>query len=49
MPGLRVTESQSQRLFGLRGDVSRRLLATLVDEGVLWQGRDGRYGTRVSH
>ena len=49
MPCLRLTEPQSQRLFGLRDDVCRRLLTTLVDEGLLWQGHDGRYGMRRSH
>jgi hypothetical protein len=49
MPCLRLTAAQSQRLFGLRDDVCRRVLAGLIGEGILWQGPDGRYGVRASH
>jgi hypothetical protein len=49
MPCLRLSEPQAQRLFGLRGDVTRRLLKTLVCEGILWKGDDGRYGVRAAH
>ena len=48
MPCLRLTREQAQRLFGLRPDVSERVLATLVREGTLTCGPDGRYGMRES-
>lgn len=49
MPCLRLTEPQSRRLFCLREDICRRVMAALVDEGVLSQGPDTRYGVRASH
>ncbi len=45
MPCLRLTRDQARRLFGLRPDVCDRVLATLVQEGTLVCGPDGRYGT----
>ena len=35
MPCLRLTAAQTQRLFGLRGDVCQRILAALVAGGSL--------------
>jgi hypothetical protein len=46
LPCLRLTRGQVQRLFDLREDVCRRLLAGLVDEGTLTCGPDGRYQTQ---
>lgn len=46
MPCLCLTRVQVQRLFDLREDVCKRLLARLVDEGTLTCGPDGRYRTR---
>jgi hypothetical protein len=43
MPCLRLTRDQARRLFGLRPDVCDRVLATLVEEGALACGTDGRY------
>jgi hypothetical protein len=48
MPCLRLTEGQSARLFGLRGDVCGRVLASLEREGTLQRGSDGRFGIRES-
>jgi hypothetical protein len=47
MPCLRLTDSQSARLFGLSKAVSGRVLATLVGEGTLWKSAAGRYGVRA--
>jgi DNA-binding GntR family transcriptional regulator len=47
MPGMRLTDSQSARLCGLSHAVCRRVLATLVSEGTLWKGGDGRYAVRA--
>lgn len=49
MPCLRLTEAQSARLFGLRPDVCWRVMATLMTEGFLWRGNDGRYVMRRRH
>lgn len=43
MPCLRLTAPQAQRLFGLRTDVSARIIAQLVRDGVLRLDPDGRY------
>ena len=43
MPSLHLTCAQTRRLFGLRGDICERVLATLVDEGTLTRGADDRY------
>lgn len=47
MPCLRLTCGQARRLFGMRPDVCDRVLATLVGEGTLTRGPDGRYGVRA--
>ena len=46
MPCLRLTCRQAQRLFGMRGDVCERVLATLISERFLTCGPDARYGLR---
>jgi hypothetical protein len=43
MPCLRLTPAQAQRLFGLRDDVSARVIDHLVQKGVLRLDPDGRY------
>lgn len=43
MPCLRLTGAQARRLFGLRADISERVMAALVGDGTLLQGPDGRY------
>jgi hypothetical protein len=43
MPCLRLTCPQARRLFAMRADVCDRVLATLVAEGMLVRGDDGRY------
>ncbi len=48
MPCLRVTVPQAERLFGLRPDICRRVLATLVADGTLYCGTDARYTVRDS-
>jgi hypothetical protein len=47
MPCLRLTCRQAQRLFGMRADISERVLATLIGEGLLTCGPDARYGLRA--
>jgi DNA-binding IclR family transcriptional regulator len=47
MPCLRLTDRQSARLFGLSKPVCERILGTLVGEGMLWRGGDGRYAVRM--
>jgi hypothetical protein len=42
-----LTEAQSARLFGLSKAVCSRVLATLVSEGTLWIGSDGRFVVRA--
>jgi hypothetical protein len=44
MPCLRLTAPQARRLFGLRADVCERVFGTLIAEGTLTCGADGRYG-----
>ena len=46
MPGLRLTASQAQRLWGLERDVCDALLGALVDAKFLAQTRDGAYVRR---
>ena len=46
MPCLRLTAPQAQRLFGLRSDVSARIITQLVEDGVLRLDPDGRYAAR---
>lgn len=43
MPCLRLTAAQAQRLFGLRQDVSVRIIGQLVRDGLLRLDPDGRY------
>ena len=43
MPCLCLTGPQAQRLFALRTDVAKRILAEMVDSGSLACGVDGRY------
>ena len=47
MPCLRLTDGQASRLFGLIKPVCQRVLGTLVGEGTLWKGADGRYAVRA--
>ena len=49
MPGLHLTIVQAQRLFGLRSDICRRILDTLVREGFLAEVAPGTYGRRDPH
>jgi hypothetical protein len=46
MPCLRLTAAQAQRLFGLRSDISARVIEELIRDGHLRRGADGRYATR---
>jgi hypothetical protein len=46
MPCLRLTAAQARRLFGLRADISDRVLQALVREGTLTRGGDERYKLR---
>jgi hypothetical protein len=46
MPCLSLTIPQAMRLFGLREDVCRRVLGTLITDGVLWKRDDERYVSR---
>ena len=43
MPCLRLTPAQAQRLFGLRSDISARVIDKLVKDGELRLDPDGRY------
>ena len=43
MPGLRLTASQAQRLWGLEREVCTALLGALVDARFLQQTRDGAF------
>ena len=43
MPCLRLTPAQAQRLFGLRADVSERVIGTLIRDGHVRLDPDGRY------
>jgi hypothetical protein len=47
MPCLSLTIPQAMRLFGLREDICRRVLGTLVADGVLWKRHDERYVSRA--
>jgi hypothetical protein len=46
MPCLSLTVPQAMRLFNLREDICRRILAALVSDGVLWERDDNRYVSR---
>ena len=48
LPGTSLTVVQASRLFGIPKDVSARILAELVDLGLLRLGPDGRYRRRSS-
>src|SRR5262245_24657225 len=48
MPGLRLTEAQAQRLWGLDARSCRELLGALVDAKFLFRTRDGAF-MRVEH
>ena len=43
MPCLRLTPAQAQRLFGLRPDISHRVMGTLIHDGRLRLDDEGRY------
>jgi hypothetical protein len=43
MPCMRLTAAQAERLFGLRTDISQRVIETLIHEGRLRLDDDGRY------
>jgi hypothetical protein len=48
MPGLRLTEPQARRLWGLDATVCDALLSALVDSNFLFRTRDGAF-MRVEH
>jgi len=48
MPGLRLTEAQARRLWGLDAASCRVLLGALVDAQFLFRTRDGAF-MRVEH
>jgi hypothetical protein len=48
MPGLRLTEAQARRLWGMETELCAALLAALVDEKFLFRTRDGAF-MRVEH
>ena len=48
MPGLRLTEAQAQRLWGLDQASCEALLGALVDANFLFRTRDGAF-MRVEH
>jgi len=48
MPGLRLTEAQARRLWGLDSDSCIALLGALVDSNFLFRTRDGAF-MRVDH
>ena len=43
MPGLRLTEAQARRLWGLDAAACHALLAALVDANFLFRTRDGAF------
>lgn len=43
MPGLRLTQTQAQRLWGLDASTCSALLAGLMDAGFLCRTRDGAF------
>lgn len=43
MPGLRLTEAQARRLWGLDADACGALLRALVDANFLFRTRDGAF------
>jgi hypothetical protein len=48
MPCLRLTPAQAQRLFGMRSDVSSRVIGGLVKIGHLRLDADGRYAASTN-
>ena len=48
MPGLRLTEAQARRLWGLDHDACAVLLGALIDANFLFRTRDGAF-MRVEH
>jgi len=48
MPGLRLTEAQAQRLWGLDSTACSALLKVLVDSKFLFRTRDGSF-MRAEH
>jgi hypothetical protein len=48
MPGLRLTEAQARRLWGLDAAVCGALLGKLVDAKFLFRTRDGAF-MRIEH
>jgi len=48
MPGMRLTEAQARRLWGLEASLCATLLGTLVDNNFLFRTRDGAF-MRVEH
>ena len=47
MPCLRLTPEQAERLFGLRADVSARIISGLLAQGLLRIDEEGRYAAAV--
>jgi hypothetical protein len=47
MPGMRLTRLQFRRLWNLRSPDDEALIAVLVAQDFLVEGRDGRLGRRV--
>jgi hypothetical protein len=43
MPGLRLTQPQAQRLWGLDAATCSALIASLLDAGFLFRTRDGAF------
>ena len=48
MPGLRVTETQARRLWGLDAATCSALLSALIDARFLFRTRDGAF-MRIEH
>jgi hypothetical protein len=48
MPGLRLTEAQARRLWGLDHESCSALLSALIDANFLFRTRDGAF-MRVEH
>ena len=43
MPGLRLTEAQARRLWGLSGNTCRIVLTTLINQRFLKRSENGHY------
>jgi predicted transcriptional regulator of viral defense system len=43
MPGLKLTEAQARRLWGIDGNTCRVILATLIERGFLKRSANGHY------